>query len=77
MNGREMADADVSRAAERLRLACRALSAAARDLHVAQKRDATGVAVTAEELDGETERVCEMAEEVSEAARKLGRFAPA
>jgi hypothetical protein len=77
MEQQEMADADLSRAAERLRLACRALSAAASDLRVAQRRDGSAIGAAPQELEAETERVCEMAEQLSAAARKLGQLAPA
>jgi hypothetical protein len=72
-----MADADVSRAAERARLACRALAAAAKDLHVAQKRDEAIVADAAHALEAEHERVCELAEELSGLAQRLATLTPA
>lgn len=78
MERHEMAGADVKRAAERLRLACRAMSAAATDLHVARKRDETMMESAApEELAAQTERVCEMADELSALARRLYSLAPA
>ena len=77
MDGREMADGDVDRAAERLRLACRALSAAARDLRVAKDRDAADVTVSTPEIEGEIERVHEMAEQLSEFSRRRNQLAAA
>lgn len=72
-----MADADVSRAAGRVALACRALSAAATDLRVAHARGGVNaVDKAADTLETETERVCEMAEEVANLAANLGRWAP-
>jgi hypothetical protein len=62
-----MPNADVARAAERVSLACRALSAAANDLHVARQRDDAAME-GAHELEAETERVCELAEQLSELA---------
>jgi hypothetical protein len=74
----EMAGADVRRAAERMRLACRAMSAAAADLRVARGRDETTMEGAApEELAAQTERVCEMAEELSALARQIYALAPA
>ncbi len=73
-----MNDAEgVSRAAERVTLACRALSAAATDLRVAHGRDGLGaVDKAADTLEAETERVCEMAEDVGKLASNLRRWAP-
>jgi hypothetical protein len=74
----EMAGMDVKRAAERMRLACRAMSAAAADLQVAQSRDETVMQGAApDELASQTERVCEMAEELSALARQIYALAPA
>ncbi len=65
-----MAEADVRRAAERVTLACRALTAAAKDLHVASARTAAPELVDAtDHVRAETERVCELAGELE----KLGR----
>ena len=70
--------AGVTRAAERVALACRALSAAATDLNVAYLRSGlTAVDKVADSLEAETERVCEMAEEVATLGAKLRRWAPA
>ena len=56
---------DVRRAGERMTLACRALSAAAKDLQVAYLRSgANAVEETVEQVRSETERVCELAEQV-------------
>jgi hypothetical protein len=78
MEQHEMAEADVKRAAERLRLACRAMSAAAADLRVARSRDETTMESAApDELAAQTERVCEMAEDLSALARRLYSLAPA
>jgi hypothetical protein len=72
-----MSDPMVDRAAERVTLACRALSAAARDLHVAYNRtDVTAVDKAAQAAEVEMERVCEMAEELANLAANLGRWAP-
>jgi len=78
MERHEMASADVKRAAERMRLACRAMSAAAADLRVARGRDETMMESAAPaELAAQTERVCEMADELSALARQLYALAPA
>ena len=66
-----MPDADVARAAERVSLACRALSAAANDLYVARRRYDATVQGT-HELEAEAERVCELAEQLSDLAKSLG-----
>jgi hypothetical protein len=72
-----MADAEVSHAAERVTLACRALSAAATDLRLAHSRHGVkAVDKAADTLESEMERVCEMAEEVAALAANLGRWAP-
>jgi hypothetical protein len=69
--------AGVTRAAERVTLACRALSAAATDLHVAYIRcGLTAVDKAADSLEAETERVCEMADEVANLAANLRQWAP-
>jgi len=68
--------AGVARAAERVTLACRALSAAARDLHVAYDRNGVGaVDKAAGNLEVEMERVCEMAEQVAALGVNLRRWA--
>lgn len=78
MERHEMAEADVKRAAERMRLACKAMSAAATDLRVAQSRDETMMEDAApDELAAQTERVCEMAEDLSALARRLYTLTPA
>jgi hypothetical protein len=71
-----MPDPGINRAAERVKLACKALSAAANDLAVASRRDGLDVDGAADNLAIETERVCEMAEELGELAWKL-TLAPA
>jgi hypothetical protein len=72
-----MQDVDIARAAERVSLACRALSAAANDLYVAHRRDGATLDDNAHELEAETERVCELAEQLSALAQRLGPLAPA
>jgi hypothetical protein len=70
-----MTDPGIGRAAERLTLACRALSAAANELRVAHHRDPLlDVSDTAAALEAETERVCEMAEELARLASDLGSW---
>jgi hypothetical protein len=67
-------DDGVRRASERVTLACRALNAAVRELRVAHKQ--SGIAVVddaADSVAAETERVCELAEEVEKLAANLGR----
>jgi hypothetical protein len=72
-----MSDPMVDRAAERVTLACRALSAAARDLHVAYNRNnLKAVDKAAHAAEVEMERVCEMAEELANLAANLGRWGP-
>jgi hypothetical protein len=66
-----MTSAGVSRAAERVSLACKALSAAANDLAVAQHRDGLPVDDTADALEAQIERVCALAEELGELAWNL------
>jgi len=63
-------DAGVARAVERTKLACKALSAAARDLAVAQHRHEVPVDA-AQELNVEVERVCELAEQLERCAESL------
>jgi hypothetical protein len=66
------AEGDVRRAGERMTLACRALSAAAGDLRVAYIR--TGMSTVddaGEHVRSETERVCELAEEIVKLGRSL------
>jgi hypothetical protein len=53
------------------------LSAAANDLYVAHRRDGATVDDNAHELEAETERVCELAEQLSALAQRLGPLAPA
>jgi hypothetical protein len=63
---------DVKRAAERVTLACRALSTAASDLRIAHRRSgATAIEDAADLLNAETERVCELAEELARLGRNL------
>ncbi|HEY4427111.1 MAG TPA: hypothetical protein VGN08_02800 [Solirubrobacteraceae bacterium] len=65
-------DVRVKRAAERVTLACRALSAAANDLRVAHKQtQASAVDDAAQSLEVETERVCQLAEELESFAMAL------
>jgi hypothetical protein len=65
-------DAGIVRAAERLTLACRALSAAADDLAIAQRRDGLPVDDEARELNTEVERICELADQLGRRATGLG-----
>jgi hypothetical protein len=61
-------------ASERVTLACRALAAAAEELRVVRDRTRmTSVEDAADMVAGETERVCEMAEELAKFATNLGR----
>lgn len=72
-----MTDPGVGRAAERVTLACRALSAAANDLRVAHTRDKMIVVNSvAHMLEAETERVCELAEQLATLAANLRRGLP-
>jgi hypothetical protein len=64
-------DPGLSRAVERVSLACKALSAAGNDLAVALSRDGLPVMGIANELEAERERLAEMAEELGELAWKL------
>jgi hypothetical protein len=65
-------DPAVSRASERVALACRALSAAANDLRVAHARNAiTALDDAADQVGVETERVCELADELVKLAANL------
>jgi methyl-accepting chemotaxis protein len=62
----------VRRASERVSLACRALSAAANDLRVAHSRNSvSAVDDAADQVGAETERVCELAEELGKLAENL------
>ena len=74
-----MTDVGMQRAAERVTLACKALSAAANDLRVEYSRyKLTAVENAAEMVETETERVCELAEELANLAtnlRTMPRFA--
>jgi hypothetical protein len=67
-----MADAGIVRASQRVTLACRALSAAVNDMAVARRRDQMPVDDTAQELEIELERVCELAQELERRAERLG-----
>ena len=66
-----MTDAGITRGSQRVTLACKALSAAADDLHVAFRRDGMPVDATAHALEAEAERVCELAEELARLASRL------
>jgi predicted transcriptional regulator of viral defense system len=69
---RQTADDDVKRAATRVTLACRALSTAASDLRIAHRRSGVmAVEDAADLLNVETERVCELAEELGKLGRNL------
>ena len=73
-----MTDSATMRASERVTLACRALSAAANDLRVEHGRTKlTPVDDAAHMLEAETERVCELAEELATLATNLARRQPA
>jgi hypothetical protein len=75
-DGPSTTDAEVRRAAERVTLACTALSSAVNELRVAHTRNRiTVIDDAAHMVAGETERVCEMAEEVAKLASNL-RNAP-
>ena len=65
-------DPGIERAAERLTLACRALTAAANDLAVAKRRDGAPVDDAAQELEVELERVCALAEQLERRVSGLG-----
>jgi hypothetical protein len=67
-----MADAALMRAIARVRLACKALSAAASDLTVARERGEPAVDAVADELNAEIERVCELAHELERRSENLG-----
>ena len=70
--------AGITRAAERVTLACRALSAAADDLAVAARRDGADLDEdTVNSLQAERERVCELSEELVDLARSFDAFARA
>jgi hypothetical protein len=71
---RIMAKAGVQRGSERVRLACKAMAAAAADLRLACHIDEmAGEAVedAADALDAEAARVCDLAEELGELAEAL------
>jgi histidinol-phosphate/aromatic aminotransferase/cobyric acid decarboxylase-like protein len=70
-------DPGIRRAAERVALACRALSAAADDLAIAARRDGADVDDSVDALQAERERVCELSEELSGLARSFGTLARA
>jgi hypothetical protein len=64
-------DPGLSRAVERVSLACTVLSAAGNDLAVASHRDGLPVEGMANDLEVERERLAGMAEELGELAWKL------
>jgi hypothetical protein len=67
-----MPDVGMQRAAERVTLACKALSAAANDLRVEYSQyKMTAVVDAAQMVEAETERVCELAEELTSLATNL------
>jgi hypothetical protein len=73
-----MPGVEVRRASERVTLACKALSAAANDLRVAHARSGvSAVDDVADQVGVETERVCELAEELAKLARNLQSPSPA
>jgi len=68
----------VRHASERVTLACRALSAAASELRVLRTRSGiTSVEDASDMVAAETERVCEMAEDLAKLASNLGKRTPA
>jgi hypothetical protein len=68
---------NAERAAERVALACRALSGAANDLRVAHAQNKmVAVDDAAQMLESEVERVCELAEELSSLAMNLRGLRP-
>ncbi|HEX5223819.1 MAG TPA: hypothetical protein VFW29_01700 [Solirubrobacteraceae bacterium] len=69
-------DPGIERAAERLTLACRALTAAANDLAIAKRRDGAPVDDAAHELEVELERICALAEQLERRVTGLGVLAP-
>lgn len=71
-----MTDPGLSRAVERVNLACKVLSAAGSDLAIASRRDGLPVEGVAADLEVERERLCGMAEVLGEVAWKL-TLAPA
>jgi len=72
MGSGQTAEEDVQRAAERVTLACRALSTAANDLRVARKRcGSIAVEDAADQVALETERVCELADELARLGQEL------
>lgn len=74
----ERPDAALLRAAERVELACRALAAATNDLRVAHDRNKrVPVDNAADMAAAETERVCELAEELTQLAMNLTATATA
>jgi hypothetical protein len=73
----EISDTGIRRAAERVTLACRALSAATDDLAVAARRDGADVEETVDALQAERERVCELAEELVDRVRAADTLARA
>jgi hypothetical protein len=71
-DGSKLRSDEVARAAERVTLACTALSSAVNELRVAHTRNKTTVVESAARMvEAETERVCEMAEEVAKLASNL------
>lgn len=70
-------DAGVMRATERVKLACRALSAASHDLFLAVRVEGVALDETAQALNVEVERVCELAERLEECVAGLESFAGA
>jgi hypothetical protein len=65
-------DAGVIRAIERLRLACKAASAASNDLLLAVRHEDAPVEGVAHELSVEVEHICELAEQLEECVSGLG-----
>jgi hypothetical protein len=71
-DGSKLRDGEVARAAERVTLACTALSSAVEELRIAHTRNKMAVVEAAARMvEAETERVCEMAEEVAKLASNL------
>jgi hypothetical protein len=70
-----MRDEAFERAAGRVTLACRALSAAVDDLAVAHRVNDMEGDERAQELEVERERVCQLAEELTRRVEGLGALA--
>jgi capsule polysaccharide export protein KpsE/RkpR len=75
--GREPAGDSIHRAADRVSLACRALSEATTELRVAHRQSGMTLADdAADQVSVETERVCELAGELQKLATNLATRRP-